>query len=931
MAPAIEGADMTPVESSQPRFLEWMRQLKGRDPALHAELSARLKESAPPVPKGTLEASLESVPLLPGPPNPMVFETIVREGRPALLVQNNQMTRDDPSVEEISRTIADKLFSFADVLNPIIPLVGRIDVANYAGPLEYVGTAWLLEPTVVVTNRHVARLISRQGADGFTFAAGRFGDPLQVRVDYRHEQGVDAAEVVKVRRIIWIEPDEAKADIAFLEVETRSDGLRQDRILLAEADAASGADVAVVGYPARAPSSVIPDQAFMERLYAGHYDIKRIAPGLMGGQSHGWATHDCTTLGGNSGSVVLDMKTGRALALHFAGQYMVENYAVPASTIAGYGKTKPWQGAGRGAATETVTPRPVVDQAAGAAAGAAPAAGGASVTFNLPVTVTVQIGGPGPMVSASATVQSAPASLAEAVSALAGQLQGDGVLGVREGVVVENGAMVDEPCIVVAAHPARMADVQQRAPASWQGFRVQVRPGSLQDQLGEADSLLSEAPATIRYDDENRTGPEFSFDWIKERMQLRCHVGPERSFEELKAFLGKARGELVSSMYQFYVDHIREAVEGRLTANPPTAMKIVLDPQTHDSPQGGTPAGQFQRSTTFDRWAQDFGFQRIYVPEGSGGFVSKAYHIKVTVRDREAFWLSSGNWTKASQPLIPAAERMDPTRTGRAGNREWHVVGMNKTLAGRLRAHILQDFETCTALGGRPEAPQEEILVDVPSLALEAVNLEAAPSQVFEPLVVDRQVRVRPVLTPDGDMGGVYSDAVMELIQSATRQLLFQNQYITVSKSSRGRFSDLVDALIAQSRQVQDCRIILRADGTGFWDSIAELQRRGLDVKRCVRRLANTHTKGIIADGERVLVGSQNWSQAALTVNRDASLLFDDEEIAGYYAKVFEEDWARSGKLTDPPPAGALPHARIAEGPSPPDGFQRMTLGQYLE
>src|SRR5262249_28818224 len=103
----------------------------------------------------------------------------------------------------------------------------------------------------------------------------------------------------------------------------------------------------VVGYPARAPSSVIPDQAWMDRLYAGHYDVKRIAPGKMGGLSHGWTTHDCTTLGGNSGSVVLDMKSGKAVALHFAGQYMVENYAVPASVVARYARNRPWQGTGR--------------------------------------------------------------------------------------------------------------------------------------------------------------------------------------------------------------------------------------------------------------------------------------------------------------------------------------------------------------------------------------------------------------------------------------------------------------------------------------------------------------------------------------------------------------------------------------------------------
>ncbi len=42
------------------------------------------------------------------------------------------------------------------------------------------------------------------------------------------------------------------------------------------------------------------------------------------------ATHDCSTLGGNSGSAVLDLENGDVLALHFGGAYQKQNYAVPA-------------------------------------------------------------------------------------------------------------------------------------------------------------------------------------------------------------------------------------------------------------------------------------------------------------------------------------------------------------------------------------------------------------------------------------------------------------------------------------------------------------------------------------------------------------------------------------------------------------------------
>jgi phosphatidylserine/phosphatidylglycerophosphate/cardiolipin synthase-like enzyme len=50
----------------------------------------------------------------------------------------------------------------------------------------------------------------------------------------------------------------------------------------------------------------------------------------------------------------------------------------------------------------------------------------------------------------------------------------------------------------------------------------------------------------------------------------------------------------------------------------------------------------------------------------------------------------------------------------------------------------------------------------------------------------------------------------------------------------------------------------------------------------------NCHTKGIIVDRKKVLLGSQNWSNDGVSVNRDASRLFDDEELATYFAKIFD-------------------------------------------
>jgi len=914
-----------------PRTLRrWFDKLARRDPLLHEELSARLNQRLKAIsPRAGLEDAVAEAPS--APLVQAALETIVREGRPALLIKNGKITQEDTVVDELSAEVVAQLLQAAAAIEPIIPLIGRIDVTNFSGPADYIGTGWLIDSDVIVTNRHVADLVARWEGGTYRFRAGRFGDPLEMSIDYRHERGSAASDVSEIERVIWIEPDQRKADIAFLKVKRDADGTSRGRVELAETEASPDADVAVVGYPARAPMRIIPDQAWMDRIYGGFYDVKRIAPGLMGELSRGWATHDCTTLGGNSGSIVVDMRTGKAVALHFAGLYMIENYAVPASVIRSYLRERPWQGAQEtphAAGDAPARPDAVANQAASAQVVVA----GGSVTVEVPLIISIALGQPGGKSPGDADV-SQPAiakNIDAAVAAFATANRGGGILAVRPGYVMANGKLTDRECIAVAAHPNLVGTVASRCPSSFAGYPVEVRRASIDDQLGASgEAVIAEAVTSIMYDDDNRTGPNFSFAPVNEEMTVTCCVGPERGWEVLRPFLDKARRELISSMYEFHAEHVSKSVEDALKRD--VKMQIVLDPQTRDPKSGNGRPGDFDRSSTFERWADKFGFARIFVPLGSRGLVGKAYHIKVTVRDGNAFWLSSGNWTRTSQPLIATANRHDPRKTGRAGNREWHVTVENKKLAQRFRNHIMADFTASKSLGGREEAVVEEILVDVPMTILEAIELEAAPASVVEALTVKRRVRVKPLLTPD-KQGAVFSEAVLDLIASARKQLVFQNQYIDIKGTGGGFLDELVNLLVEKSQELDDFRIILRSGMGTFRENMEELKRRGMPVNDCVRRLANVHTKGIVVDGKRVLIGSQNWSALGVSLNRDASLIFDDEEIADYFLRAFELDWDRASDIGSELEAVAKEEGpRLAVGSAPPPGFVRMSLGEYLE
>jgi len=90
--------------------------------------------------------------------------------------------------------------------------------------------------------------------------------------------------------------------------------------------------VGLIGYPAFDSRNDPSDQA---RYFRDLYEVKRFAPGkVLQGLSGGTVLkHDCTSLGGNSGSPLIRLDTGKVVGLHFAGRYGVDNSAVGVTTL----------------------------------------------------------------------------------------------------------------------------------------------------------------------------------------------------------------------------------------------------------------------------------------------------------------------------------------------------------------------------------------------------------------------------------------------------------------------------------------------------------------------------------------------------------------------------------------------------------------------
>ena len=262
----------------------------------------------------------------PGPGAYAMTEAIVQTtGRPALLIRDGKW--ETPKLA----TIKQRLDISAKPLRAAIPKVGRVELLNHPN-YAYVGTAWMVEEDVAITNRHVASIFARRETDRILIKTNPFGESFVSQVDFNEEhQSPNPPFEVAIEEVLYIEEDASYLpDMALVRLK-KVNKLPAPVEFLQQLPAYH-ADIAVVGYPARDSRN---DPFVMDSIFHGIYEVKRLSPGRVTGvrQDGFIMTHDCTTLGGNSGSVVLDLATGKAVALHYAGSYLENNYAVLGGTI----------------------------------------------------------------------------------------------------------------------------------------------------------------------------------------------------------------------------------------------------------------------------------------------------------------------------------------------------------------------------------------------------------------------------------------------------------------------------------------------------------------------------------------------------------------------------------------------------------------------
>lgn len=278
------------------------------------------------------------------------LEAVIRSdgSRPVLFVKDDFVDVAGPSVGDYAAILSNNEVAIRQVCRA----VGRVD--DPAAGLGYQGTAWMIAEGLVATNFHVLKAIAPGGVrkDGRfegrinTGAAVHFGHELDRQLPERR---------FPIRRVVSVGREGAKQhahpddkslnfdslDLAILELEPVPGRPFPEPIGVARGDdpltgghrTTQGTQIYLVGYPGN-PRSTTRD--LFAEIFHKVKSFKRLAPGEILAVSdvphdpRGWVqTHDASTLGGNSGSAVVDLESdgNTVLGLHFAGMHLRQNWA----------------------------------------------------------------------------------------------------------------------------------------------------------------------------------------------------------------------------------------------------------------------------------------------------------------------------------------------------------------------------------------------------------------------------------------------------------------------------------------------------------------------------------------------------------------------------------------------------------------------------
>ncbi|WP_455392051.1 phospholipase D-like domain-containing protein [[Eubacterium] cellulosolvens] len=426
-------------------------------------------------------------------------------------------------------------------------------------------------------------------------------------------------------------------------------------------------------------------------------------------------------------------------------------------------------------------------------------------------------------------------------------------------------------------------------------------------------------------------------------------VSPENSFTIINSELGNASNYIYLNVYEFTHQLLGEKLIEALGRG--VKVRILLE----GNPLGWNFSNLDEPTAEkAEEYSQKYILNQLYHEGAEIKFLSnikndhknndifkryKYNHAKYSVIDGEKTIIFSGNWKPTSVPG-------DPTY----GNREWGLVIYNRTVAEYFEKVFDSDWWPSSEFQNDTHyfEPASKVYGAPPNF----FNFNYTNStNWYEPLKngsiypesrpIKSDFIVEPVLSPDtsarpdtgilGLIGNAEESIFIQqmdlaldwvLTRISSKQLSFnwsdpQHYYLNWADGNN-YYNEYLTAVIAAARRGVEVKLLLDSRyveldvGPGEVSNNSEVDN--LDTIQYINNLAalegltNTlearlsylsglekiHNKGMIVDGRKVLISSINWNYNSISYNREAGVVVENTQVAGYYQNFFDYDWSRS-------------------------------------
>ncbi|MEM5825581.1 MAG: phospholipase D-like domain-containing protein, partial [Thermofilaceae archaeon] len=161
------------------------------------------------------------------------------------------------------------------------------------------------------------------------------------------------------------------------------------------------------------------------------------------------------------------------------------------------------------------------------------------------------------------------------------------------------------------------------------------------------------------------------------------------------------------------------------------------------------------------------------------------------------------------------------------------------------------------------------------------------------PFLASGQARFTVELLPNK----AYFERVSDLIRRAEKSVyvaMFVMKYDPRESPERDPANALIELLVDARNRGLDVRVVV--DDTtrqSYPETIEYLKSKGVPVRLDPKAGVTTHAKIVVVDGRCSVIGSHNWTEAALSSNNELSVLVCSEELASEVEGYFMELWGQ--------------------------------------